>query len=77
MNSRLHEILGELVAADTVSSRSNVAAFERLADRIDGAGFRVRLQRWKDAGAEKAKTRLHSRDVEARPYKNADADQSK
>ena len=29
-----------------------------------------------DEGAEKAKTRLHSRGVEPRPYKNVDADQS-
>ena len=54
MTDRLHEILRELVAADTVSARANLAAFERLADRLDQAGFRARLQRYEDAGVQKA-----------------------
>ena len=29
-----------------------------------------------DEGTEKAKTQLHSRDIEPRPYKKADADRS-
>jgi len=52
--NKLHEVLRELIAADTVSARANVAAFERLAERVEGLGCRVRLQRWEEAGAEKA-----------------------
>jgi len=54
VNSKLHEVLGELIAADTVSARANVAAFERLADRLESLGCRARLQRWEVAGGEKA-----------------------
>ncbi|MGI9432461.1 MAG: M20 family metallopeptidase, partial [Myxococcota bacterium] len=50
----LHEVLRELIAADTVSARANVAAFERLAERVEALGCRVRLQRWEEGGAEKA-----------------------
>jgi len=53
-DSNLHEVLRELIAADTVSSHANVAAFERLADRLEAAGCRAHLQRWEEEGAEKA-----------------------
>lgn len=36
-------LLDELVGFDTTSSRSNLALVERVADRLDGAGARIRL----------------------------------
>lgn len=54
MASRLEEIARRLVAFDTVSSASNVAALEYLAGELEDAGVRVRLQRWQAAGVAKA-----------------------
>jgi acetylornithine deacetylase len=50
----LHDTAARLIAADTVSSRGNAAAMGELGDRLDAAGFRVRLQRWGDGPGEKA-----------------------
>ncbi len=36
-------LLEELIGFDTTSSRSNLALVERVADRLDGAGARIRL----------------------------------
>jgi len=52
--SHLHTLASELVGADTVSDRGNAGVMERLADRLAGAGFEARLQRWGAAEAEKA-----------------------
>ncbi len=45
-------LLEELVGFDTTSSRSNLALVERIADRLDGIGARVRLSH--DEGRSKA-----------------------
>ncbi|MGO4675708.1 acetylornithine deacetylase [Bosea sp. 2YAB26] len=45
-------LLAELVGFDTTSSRSNLALVERVADRLDGIGARVRLSH--DEGRGKA-----------------------
>lgn len=50
----LYELLKRLVAEDTVSHRSSLAAMELLADHLDDHGFRVRLQRDDQAGVSKA-----------------------
>lgn len=52
--SNLEELSRELIAADTVSHRGSRAAMERVGDRLTAAGFRVELQTWGDADAEKA-----------------------
>ena len=54
MGSYLTEVAARLVAFDTVSERSNVAAIDYLADRLEGHGFRVAVQRFEVAGVEKA-----------------------
>jgi acetylornithine deacetylase len=43
-----------LVATDTVSSRGNAALMGELGDRLEAAGFRVRLQTWKEGPHAKA-----------------------
>ena len=47
-------LLAELVAFDTVTSRSNVACAERLADRLGSVGWHVELIRDHAFGADKA-----------------------
>ncbi len=44
--SYLHDVATRLVAADTVSRHSAVAALEELAGELEGFGFRVALQRY-------------------------------
>lgn len=51
---RLQELASRLIEADTVSTRGNAAVMEDLAGRLEGAGFRARLQRWGEAGHAKA-----------------------
>ncbi len=53
-HASLYEIASELIAADTVSVNTSAPAMERLADRLEACGFRVRLQRWGEAEASKA-----------------------
>jgi acetylornithine deacetylase len=50
----LHDTATRLIAADTVSSRGNAAVMGELGDRLAGAGFRVRLQRWGEGEGTKA-----------------------
>jgi len=52
--SSLRDIASQLVATDTVSSRGNAALMGELADRLDAAGFAVRLQRWGEGAGAKA-----------------------
>jgi acetylornithine deacetylase len=52
--SHLHEIAARLIATDTVSSRGNAAAMGELGDRLEAAGFQVRLQRWGEGAEAKA-----------------------
>lgn len=47
-------LLAELVAFDTVTNRPNVACAERIADRLEGAGWEVELVRDHALGADKA-----------------------
>jgi acetylornithine deacetylase len=51
---RLFELAGRLIGTDTVSARGNAALMAELAERLERAGFRARLQRWGEGGAEKA-----------------------
>jgi acetylornithine deacetylase len=51
---RLSEIASRLIAADTVSSRGNAAVMAELAERLESAGCRARLQRWGAGAGEKA-----------------------
>ena len=48
----LFDLTAEMVAADTVPSRSSVAAMERIADRAESLGARVRLQRFDGEAAQ-------------------------
>jgi len=50
----LHETAARLIATDTVSSRGNAALMGELGDRLDAAGFRVRLQTWGEGPHAKA-----------------------
>lgn len=50
----LHDMAARLVATDTVSSRGNAALMGELGDRLEAAGFRVRLQTWKEGPHAKA-----------------------
>jgi acetylornithine deacetylase len=50
----LLELLRQMVAFDTVSTRTNVPMAEAVADRLDAAGWRVRLVRDRALGADKA-----------------------
>jgi acetylornithine deacetylase len=52
--SELWEVCRRLVAFDTVSTSSNVAAAEYLADLLDDAGGEVRLYRDRALGSDKA-----------------------
>jgi acetylornithine deacetylase len=52
--SLLHDTAARLIATDTVSSRGNAALMAELGDRLDAAGFRVRLQRWGEGADAKA-----------------------
>jgi acetylornithine deacetylase len=52
--SLLHDTAARLIETDTVSSRGNAAPMEELGDRLDAAGFRVRLQRWGEGAEAKA-----------------------
>src|SRR5258708_4264685 len=45
MHDFLYDTLRNLIAFDTVSANSNLAAAEFLADRLDGAGFKTAYQR--------------------------------
>jgi acetylornithine deacetylase len=53
-DAELLEICRRLVAFDTVSTASNVACAEYLADLLDDAGWKVRLHRDHALGADKA-----------------------
>ena len=48
------DLTRRLVAIDTTSNRSNLAAAELVAERLDSLGARVEIQRWKIGRAEKA-----------------------
>jgi acetylornithine deacetylase len=50
----LHDMAARLVATDTVSSRGNAALMGELGDRLEAAGFRVRLQTWGEGPHAKA-----------------------
>jgi acetylornithine deacetylase len=52
--NRLQEIATRLIAQDTESRRGNLGAMAALAERLEGAGFTVRLQRWGEGADEKA-----------------------
>ena len=54
MSRYLDEVAKRLVAFDTTSSRSNVAATDYLAGEFENHGFRVRIQRIEVAGVPKA-----------------------
>lgn len=53
-SSELLELLARMVAYDTVPTSSNVPLAEHLAERLDAAGWRVRLYRDHALGAAKA-----------------------
>jgi len=50
----LQDTAALLIATDTVSSRGNAALMGELGDRLDAAGFRVRLQGWGEGPQAKA-----------------------
>jgi acetylornithine deacetylase len=52
--NRLLDLATRLVAEDTVSTRGNAALMGELAERLESAGFRARLQRWGEGAHEKA-----------------------
>ena len=52
--SRLREVAERLIGTDTVSVRGNAPLMEELADRLDRAGFRTRLQRFGEGAHAKA-----------------------
>lgn len=52
--SYLHEVTRRLVAEDTVSHRASLGLMRWMGERLEGQGFRVRLQTWEEGGAEKA-----------------------
>jgi acetylornithine deacetylase len=52
--TRLHEIAAQLISTDTVSSRGNATLMGALGDRLDAAGFRVRIQQWGEGEQAKA-----------------------
>jgi acetylornithine deacetylase len=52
--NRLGALTRRLVGEDTVSTRGNAALMAELADRLEGAGFRARLQRWGEGPQAKA-----------------------
>ena len=54
MSTYLQEVVGRLVAYDTVSQKSNVEAMEYLGNHLDDQGFRVALQQADVAGVPKA-----------------------
>ena len=51
---QVQEIAARLIANDTVSSRGNAEVMGWLGDRLDAAGFAVRLQRWGEGAHAKA-----------------------
>jgi acetylornithine deacetylase len=48
------DLASRLVACDTTSARTNLPLIELLAERLEGHGFRPRVQSWKVDGAIKA-----------------------
>jgi acetylornithine deacetylase len=54
MSEHLYEVLERLIAFDTVSIHSNVAAMEYLATEFDGAGFETELQHIDAGGVPQA-----------------------
>jgi len=52
--SRLRDLAARLIAEDTVSARGNASLMAELGDRLESAGFRVRLQRWGEGAHAKA-----------------------
>jgi acetylornithine deacetylase len=52
--SLLEDTAARLIATDTVSSRGNAALMGELGDRLEAAGFRVRLQGWGEGAHAKA-----------------------
>ena len=51
---QVREIAAQLISTDTVSSRGNATLMGALGDRLDAAGFRVRLQQWGEGEQAKA-----------------------
>ena len=54
MSDHLYDIVRRLIAFDTVSSNSNLAAAQFLADRLNGAGFNTTFQQVEIAGVKHA-----------------------
>src|SRR5512145_458951 len=52
--TRLEALASRLIAVDTVSTRGNAAVMDELAERLERAGFRARLQRWGEGPHAKA-----------------------
>ncbi|MEN8162131.1 MAG: acetylornithine deacetylase [Myxococcota bacterium] len=52
--NRLESVATRLIAQDTESRCGNLAAMAELAERLEGAGFTSRLQRWGEGAGEKA-----------------------
>jgi acetylornithine deacetylase len=52
--AQIEDLLGELVAQDSVSARGNAALMEAIASRCDDAGARVAAQRWGEGSQAKA-----------------------
>src|SRR5207247_2742224 len=48
------DLASRLVGCDTTSARTNLPSIELLAERLEGQGFRQRVQSWKGDGAIKA-----------------------
>jgi acetylornithine deacetylase len=54
MTAELIDLARRLVACDTTSAKSNLAAIELLAERLDTLGFRTRVQSWQADAVTKA-----------------------
>ncbi|MET0154270.1 MAG: M20 family metallopeptidase [Candidatus Binatia bacterium] len=54
MNQALVDLTRRLIACDTTSALSNVAAIDLLSDRLDSLGFVTRRQSWETGGVVKA-----------------------
>lgn len=54
MRNDVTDLARRLVGCDTTSAKTNVAAVEILADRLDASGFETRVQSWRDGDIEKA-----------------------
>jgi acetylornithine deacetylase len=52
--NRLRELTARLISRDTESRHGNLPVMAELAERLEGAGFVARLQRWGEGAEEKA-----------------------